>query len=157
LHHEGFLAPYDGGDPRLAFLHTLLKVCGTDGPLLVWNASFERTRIRELAQVFEEYRTPLSALESRIVDLLPIARNHYYHPEMRGSWSIKSVLPTIAPELKYDELDIGDGGSAQRAYAQLLDPEMPVDRKSDIAEALKVYCERDTLAMVRVAQYFGEG
>lgn len=157
LHHEGFLAPYDGGDPRLAFLHTLLKVCGTDGPLLVWNASFERTRIRELAQVFEEYRTPLSVLESRMVDLLPIARNHYYHREMRGSWSIKSVLPTIAPELKYDELDIGDGGGAQRAYAQLLDPEMPFDRKSDIAEALKVYCERDTLAMVRVAQYFGEG
>ena len=32
-----------------------------------------------------------------MVDLLPIYRNHYYHRDMRGSWSIKAVLPTVAP------------------------------------------------------------
>ena len=153
LYHEGFLAPHDGEDPRLAFIRTLLNVCGTDGPLLVWNASFERTRIMELAHTFGEYQDSLLRLESRLVDLLPIARNHYYHPEMRGSWSIKSVLPTIAPELNYDELDIGDGGSAQWAYARLLDASAPTDQKNEIAEALRIYCERDTLAMVRVARY----
>lgn len=29
---------------------------------------------------------------------------HYYHPDMLGSWSVKAVLPTIAPELDYASL-----------------------------------------------------
>lgn len=48
-------------------------------------------------------------LERRTEDLLPIARNHYHHRDQRGSWSIKAVLPTSAPELDHAGLEIKDG------------------------------------------------
>jgi len=42
--------------------------------------------------------------------------HHYYHPDQHGSYSIKAVLPTVAPELDYGELDeVQDGTAAQLA------------------------------------------
>jgi hypothetical protein len=32
---------------------------------------------------------------NRDVDLLPVARERYYHPSQQGSWSIKKVLPAM--------------------------------------------------------------
>jgi hypothetical protein len=43
------------------------------------------------------------------VDLLPAVRNHVYHPDFGGSFSLKDVLPAMVPELRYDTLAIGDG------------------------------------------------
>ena len=39
---------------------------------------------------------------------------------MKGSWSIKKVLPAIAPELNYADLDIQDGLQAQKIYLDFL-------------------------------------
>ena len=44
---------------------------------------------------------PLLAIAARVVDLLLVARSHYYHPSQQGSWSIKKVLPAIAPDLSH--------------------------------------------------------
>ena len=43
--------------------------------------------------------------ESAPNDLHPIVRANYYHHAMRGSFSIKKVLPTIAPDLDFDALE----------------------------------------------------
>ena len=41
----------------------------------------------------------------------------------KGSWSIKAVLPTVAPELDYSGLgEVRDGIGAQGAYLELIDP-----------------------------------
>ncbi|AHF00309.1 hypothetical protein THITH_16655 [Thioalkalivibrio paradoxus ARh 1] len=108
----------------------------------------------ELADAFPEQAQALRAAMERIFDLLPVARAHYYHPEMRGSWSIKAVLPTIAPDLAYDDLKVADGGMAQEAFAELIQADTSVQRREDIRDALLRYCERDTLAMVRLALFF---
>lgn len=153
LTHREFLDT-SGNDPRERFIIGLLDACGTDGPILVWSAGFEKGRLKELAADHPAHAAPLRRLIDRLFDLLPVARNHYYHRDMRGSWSIKAVLPTIAPDLAYDALEVGDGGAAQRAYAELIDPETPPQRRESIAAALRHYCGRDTEAMVRVARYF---
>ena len=93
----------------------------------------------------------------RIVDLYPIAREYYCHPEMRGSWSLKDVLPTIAPDLAYDDLEVANGGMAQEAFAEIMQPEISPERRQQLHDALLLYCERDTLAMVRIAHYFEGG
>ena len=51
-------------------------------------------------------------------DLSAIAFERYYHPEQRGSWSIKRVLPAVAPDLRYDGIDgVQDGGgNASRPF-----------------------------------------
>jgi len=152
--HDEYLS--DGtSDPRRAFAESLLASVGTKGPVIVYNAGFERSRLNELAIAFSDLAQALEAVVIRMFDLLPVARTNYYHPDMLGSWSIKAVLPTIAPDLAYDNLEVGDGGMAQEAFLEILHPDTPQDRKQQRRSALLAYCERDTLAMVRIAHYFG--
>lgn len=153
LRHQEWLAS-DDGDPRRGFAESLLAAIGPRGTVLAYNAAFECTRLAELAEAFPEHASALLALRNRVVDLLVIARDHYYHPAMRGSWSIKAVLPTISPELDYSNLDVADGGMAQEAFLQLLSPAAEAAEKNSIRAALLQYCERDTLAMVKVAHHF---
>lgn len=153
LTHQGFLA--DGPeDPRRAFAVSLLDALDAAGPILVYNAAFERGRLRALAETFPDLAPALNAALERIVDLLPLARNHYYHPEMRGSWSLKAVLPTIDPELGYADLEVADGTMAQSAFLEMRDPAIAPARLAQLREDLWRYCERDTLALVRIAEYF---
>jgi hypothetical protein len=154
--HCAYLA--DGqGDPRRPFAMSLIDAVGTHGPVFVYNAPFERSRMQELAEYYPDLAPALEAAIDRIVDLLPIAREHYYHPDMRGSWSIKAVLPTIAPDLAYDNLEVANGGMAQEAFSEIMHPETLPERSQQLSDALLLYCERDTLAMVRIAHHFENG
>ena len=156
MSHCAYLA--DGqSDPRRPFAISLIDAVGISGPVFVYNAPFERSRMQELAEYYPDLAPALEAAIDRIVDLLPIAREHYYHPDMRGSWSIKAVLPTIAPDLAYDNLEVANGGMAQEAFAEIMHPETLPDRRQNLHDALLLYCERDTLAMVRIAHYFESG
>lgn len=156
MKHCAFLA--DGqSDPRRPFAERLINAVGVDGPVFVYNAPFERSRMQELADCYPDLAPALQAAIDRLVDLLPIAREHYYHPEMRGSWSIKAVLPTIAPDLAYDNLEVANGGMAQEAFTEIMNAETLPERHQQLHDALLLYCERDTLAMVRIAHYFEEG
>lgn len=151
--HDAYLA--DGqDDPRPLFLNTLLLALGDTGPILVYNAGFENTRLRELAEQLPHQSQAVQSVLARVVDLLPIARDYYYHPAMKGSWSIKAVLPTIAPELAYDDLEVANGGMAQEAFMEMLSPDTDPLRREAIRAALLTYCERDTLAMIHIARYF---
>jgi len=153
LRHEGFLAE-DTNDPRNPFANALLATLGTQGPILVWNQPFEQTRLSELAEAFPGLARRISRIIDRLVDLLPLAREHYYHPDMLGSWSIKAVLPTIAPELDYAELEVADGSMAQQAFLRLLFENLSDAERASIRQSLLTYCERDTLAMVKIAERF---
>ena len=153
LHHEMFL-DVSGDDPRRGCADSLINALANEGPVLVYSAQFEKGRIAELAQRFPELAPVLLSINERVVDLLPMARQHYYHPAMKGSWSIKAVLPTIAPDLGYDELEVGNGGDAQNAYSEIVHPEITEERKQQLTEGLREYCALDTLAMVRLAWFF---
>jgi hypothetical protein len=144
-----------GSDPRRGVAESLIKTLKKIGPVLVYSA-FEKTRITELARNFSDLAPALLNINERLVDLLPIARQHYYHPAMKGSWSIKAVLPTIAPDLGYDQMEVGNGGDAQNAYSEIVHAETSEDRKQQLTESLREYCALDTLAMVRLA-WFLEG
>lgn len=149
LTHEEFL--HEGSDdPREPFARSLLKVLGPRGSIVVYS-SYEATRIRELADSLPDLSNDLMALlEGRIVDMLVLVRNHCYHPEFHGSFSIKSVLPALVPDLGYGDLEISDGGQASAAYAEMVRPETPSDRRIQLRESLLAYCRRDTEAMVRL-------
>ena len=117
--HEEFL-DVTGLDPRRQFAETLLTTCGDRGPVIVYNQSFEKRIIKELAEQFDDLAEALLSINARIFDLLPIVKNHYYHPDMKGSWSIKKVLPCLVPELSYEALGkVQDGTQAQQAYLQI--------------------------------------
>jgi hypothetical protein len=95
--HTHFLAS-GTGDPRRAFADSLLRTLGTQGALIAYNAGFERNRLRELARFAPDLAPALDALQPRIVDLFQLMRAHAYHPQMRGSWSFKSVCRAWVPD-----------------------------------------------------------
>jgi CRISPR/Cas system-associated exonuclease Cas4 (RecB family) len=152
-HHE-FLS-CDGSDPRRACAEALLADIPEGATIIAYNAAFERRVLRDLARAFPDLAARLEAMAEATVDLLPVARNHWYHRDQRGSWSIKAVLPTIAPELDYGMLEVKDGGDAQAAWSEAADPACDPVRRSALEEALKVYCARDTWAMVVLARKIG--
>jgi hypothetical protein len=144
-----------GNDPSEPFAHALVDACGKNGPVFVYNAAFEKTRISELAGRYPHLAEPLCSINDRVVDLLPIARARYYHPSQQGSWSIKKVLPAVVPELRYDDLDgVQDGSMAMDAFLEGIHPDTSAARKAQIEQQLLAYCGLDTYAMVRLWQVF---
>lgn len=154
LDHTEFL-DISGNDPSEAFARSLIAACGQSGPVYVYNAGFETARVSELAIRFPHLANELLAINARVVDLLPIARERYYHPSQQGSWSIKKVLPAAVPELRYDALDgVQDGGMAMEAFLEAIHPDTSAERKSQLEQQLLAYCKLDTYAMVRLWQVF---
>jgi hypothetical protein len=154
--HAEFL-DLSAAPPMRALAESLLTTLGTVGPILVYTP-FERRVIQSLAERFADLAAPLAALVERIVDLHPPTRRHYYHPEMQGSWSIKAVLPTVAPELRYSALgEVQDGFAAQNAYVEAIAPTTSEARRAALRRALLDYCRHDTLALVRLVEFFAKG
>jgi len=91
-------------------------------------------------------------INERVIDLMiPFQQRWYYHPDFKGSYSIKAVLPVLIPELRYDELDIPEGGMASLVYSQLKFQDRTTATLQ--RQALREYCKMDTLAMVKIVDY----
>lgn len=117
-HHE-WLAE-GPGDPRPALAERLVADCAGAEAIVAYNAGFERQCIRGLAEAVPALSEPLLALEVKLVDLLPVVRNHVYDPAFHGSFSLKSVLPALVPGLTYDGMAIANGDSASVYLERML-------------------------------------
>ncbi len=97
LEHREYLAdPLQ--DPRIGFIEQLIQDCGSKGDVLVYNIGFERGKLNDLIEVFPEHSDELRGIVNRLKDLMiPFKQKWYYTPEMRGSYSIKAVLPALVP------------------------------------------------------------
>ena len=154
--HREFL-DLSGDDPSEAFAKALVRECGDTGTVLVYNAAFEKTRIRELAQRYPRLRSALLGIVERVVDLLPVVKDHYYHPSQQGSWSIKKVLPAMVPWLSYEDLDgVQDGGGAMEAYLEAIHQDTDAQQRAALRKQLLTYCGLDTWAMVRIWQILSQ-
>ena len=138
----------DDSDPRPAIIERLIEALGNEGSICTYS-SFERTQLKALAAAFPQYIDALDDIIARLVDLLPIVSGNYYHPDFHGSFSIKSVLPVVAPGLGYEDLEIADGQLASIWYARALASANSTEKRQ-IFDNLRKYCARDTLAMVEL-------
>jgi predicted RecB family nuclease len=150
IEHREYLCEEDK-DPREEFTLTLLDVLGSRGSIVTYT-NYEKRIIEALAEDLPKHRKPLLLTLDRLVDLYKIIRNNYYHPEFHGSFSLKSVLPAIIPEMSYDSLTVQEGQEAGIEYTRMIDPPTPAEEKQKIKEDLLKYCGHDTLAMVRIRE-----
>jgi hypothetical protein len=152
IEHAEFLEL--GAEPPRRLAESLLEALGTSGPIVVYT-QYERRVLNELAARYGDLAASLGALAERLVDLYPATRRHYFHPALRGSWSIKAVLPTVAPDLGYHALgEVRDGLKAQTAYFEAVDATTTDARRAALRRALLEYCRHDTLALVRLVEFF---
>lgn len=156
VEHTEFLHS-DPGDPRPGFIAALLEKCGAEGSVLVYNQAFESRINRELGEYSPECKAALNAITNRMVDLLiPFRSRLLYHPEMKGSASLKAVLPVLVPDLSYADLAISDGGNASNQYLSLAKGMVDEKAKETILNDLRAYCYQDTLAEVRLLEVIYE-
>lgn len=145
------------GDPRPDFLRAAKASLGTTGSIIAYNTPFEKRILRDSAgAVSEELEDWVVAQVERFVDLLDPFRNFsYYHPEQRGSASLKAVLTPLTG-LSYADLEIADGELASREYQRVTTDDKidPVER-SRVLRQLEDYCSLDTLGMVAIVQELG--
>jgi len=163
--HFGFLAK-DHEDHREELVKYMCDLIG-EGTVLVYNESFEKTRIKELSEIFPDYKEKLLKINSQIFDLMNIVKTktkmyeelgyeekeakmvNYYNPSMDGSYSIKKVLP-IFSDLTYQGMEVANGVEAMVTYARF-----PKLNKLDFEhkyQKLVEYCQQDTYAMYKVLE-----
>lgn len=130
---------------------TLKSHIGTEGSVITWNMSFEKSCNTTMGEIVPEYKEFYESLNGRIVDLmLPFANSWYVHKDFYGSASIKAVLPVMVPELSYKILGIQEGGAAQRLWMEAVLDGKRDGEKDKILSDLVEYCGLDTLAMVEI-------
>lgn len=150
IEHREYLCEEDK-DPREEFTLSLLDALGSNGTIVTYS-NYEKGIIKGLAKGLAKYRGQLHALLDRIKDLLKIIRRHYYKPAFHGSFSLKSVLPAILPEMSYENLEIQEGQLAGLEYFKMIDPATPIEVKEKIKKDLLTYCGHDTLAMLKIRE-----
>ena len=158
LLHKEYLAAPDG-DPRRALAEQLCQDIPRGVCTLAYNMSFEKGRIRELAELYPDLSDHLLDIHDNIRDLMaPFQKKQYYTRAMRGSYSIKYVLPALFPDdpaLDYHALEgVHNGSEASAAFAAM--QKMGPEEMAACRENLLRYCGLDTFAMVRVLEKLRE-
>ena len=163
--HYGYLA-VDNQDHRLELVEAMIKYIDlSKGTILVYNDSFEKTRLKELSEIFPQYKNELLRMKDMVFDLMNITKTrsslyeelgfdkkesslfNYYHEDMTGSFSIKKILPLFS-NLTYKGMEIGNGVEALVTYAKF--SKMDKIEYEYKYQKLVEYCRQDTWAMVEI-------
>jgi len=148
-HHEFLLK--EQCDPREALAKEMVGLLGKKGSIIAYNITFEKTRIKELAEAVPRLSKDLLALLPRFWDLIvPFRSGHYVHRGFLESVSIKNVLPIVVPSLSYKSNEIQEGGTASLKYELWATGEMKDAEWGKTYKDLLKYCGLDTLAMVEI-------
>ncbi|MVX65924.1 DUF2779 domain-containing protein [Clostridium chromiireducens] len=148
LEHYEFLHK-NKTDPRKSILISMVEVLGDEGSIIVFNQSFEKSRLKELSRLYSQYDYYVNSILERIVDLLvPFSNFNYYNPVQNGSCSIKKVLPAVTGK-SYEGMEIANGGDASTLYFKAtFEDGFSVKEKEEVYSNLLKYCKLDTEGMV---------
>jgi len=235
-HKSEFLGMGQGTNPSFQFIEKLYEsLSENDGSVFMYShhentylkymielllneSPFEKEYTDTLVKFLQSLTSPGDMIptweegERKMIDMADMVRAYYWHPDMKGSNSIKQVLPAIMNDSQfiknkyskaiygknnvvkslnfpphiwvefdangrvidpYKSLDtlekllpvnmqklerlyssnkVGDGGAAMTSWAFMQFAEMQDEERSNIGEALKRYCELDTMAMVMIME-----
>ncbi|GEM_PF-41506 len=158
LRHNEFIFT-DKTNPDETFIGALKKYLPASdstgspqaGSIIVWNKRFEMGINTKLGERYPEDAAFLSAVNARAVDLEDVfKKQHFIHPGFKGKTSIKSILPTLVPELSYKGLEIREGGAASDTWNRIVSGEYSEQEASEKIKNLKEYCKLDTYAMFAI-------
>lgn len=150
LEHTEFLW-INEDDPRSAFIQKLLDSVPAVGSVIVYSASYESTRLKELAEDFPKYSEQLTNIRVRLVDLKVVIQKGVFYPEFMGSFSIKKVAPALLGDIvSYNHLTISDGVEAMLAFNRMVSISEFSSEKEALRVAMLEYCKQDTILMVKI-------
>lgn len=155
--HREYMCVTRGENPIPGLARQLREDMDDHGSVIVWNKAFEESRNREMAALMPGHADFLIDINERMVDLADVvSKGWWVHPEFGGRWSLKSVLPVAAPDLRYDDLEISDGSTASELWTRCMVDDLDTvtdEERANIIAALSAYCSLDTLAMIRIWEH----
>jgi hypothetical protein len=77
---------------------------------------------------------------------------HVYDLAFRTSYSLKSVLAALEPDMSYEGMEVAEANEAGLAWEKMLHAEPGSEERRRLGDALRAYCRQDTLAMPRPLQ-----
>ena len=141
-------------DPRLPLIIALIEAVPKSGKIVSYNMSFEGARLREMGEAFPQYINELQSIIERLIDPLPLIRAHVYDLGFKGSFSIKTVAPSlIGNQYSYGNLAISDGSMASESYKELTSGNLQANKKQELRQNMLLYCNQDTMAMVELVNW----
>ena len=147
--HYEYLAQSDA-DPRRELIEQLLAIIPEDACILTYNQAFEKGVLRNLAELYPDLAEAINVRLPNVRDLMvPFRQRDIYRWQMRGSYSLKEVLPALVPGFSYAGMEIADGMAAMRAYEKMC-VLGPGEELGTLRRAMLEYCQLDTLAMVKI-------
>jgi len=151
LGHSEFLAA-PKTDPRKPLIEKLVSEVPEDACIIAYNATFEKSVLNSCKLWLPELQNKIDKIINNMRDvMIPFKNQDYYSWEMRGSYSIKAVLPVLVPELSYDTLKINDGEKAMSAFREMNNSDDAI-KIENIRKGLLEYCEMDTYGMVKLME-----
>jgi len=151
LEHYEFLGT-PSLDPQKDLLDTLLKTVPNGACMVAYNAAFEIRVLNALAVSFPKHATRINSIIDNFVDLMePFRKRHIYYWQVKGSYSLKEVLPALVPNMSYDGMQVSDGNMASQAYLRMRIVE-DAEEQMRIRKALLEYCKQDTMGMVEIVK-----
>ncbi len=150
LSHVEYLAEAPGRRYELAL--ALRDAIEDEGTCISWHKSFEIGCNKRLGSAFPEFESFMKSINERTEDLRDVFKSDYVDIGFNGSTSIKSVLPVLCPDLSYDGMAVGNGGTAMAAWLSMTREADP-DERTRKREELLEYCKLDTFAMVEIYRF----
>jgi hypothetical protein len=139
------------GDPTSSFLDSLREQVSPFGSTIAWNKAFECQVNDAIARRFSPARDYIIELNDRFYDLMDIFSKQYFvHRDLRGSVSIKKVLPVLTPELSYSNLGIQDGAVASLTWGRIISGEIDDQECARLRANLRDYCALDSYGMYAI-------
>lgn len=156
LEHKEYLHD-NTSNPVPPLLEKMKEHFEGSGSIISWNKKFEAARNNEMAKMYPEYANFLLNINDRMVDLMdPFSKGWFTDKKFFGSASLKYVLPVIAPELSYKELEVSNGGQAQRVWMDTILGGKNPEKKAEILRNLSTYCTLDTYATYVIYRHLEE-
>ncbi|MGL4952045.1 MAG: DUF2779 domain-containing protein [Mycoplasma sp.] len=145
--------------------------CGDEYSYVVYNVSFERSRLKELIGYINEhdYSHKIRIIIANLYDLAnwfdPRKKDCLKLKKLKGFYSIKKVLPLISEEspeifemtkcVDYKTLPVGNGLICQNKTLERFFEKLNDKEWNELSHDLKIYCENDVRAMIAV-EYYGK-
>ena len=141
-------------DYREDFLKRLIELTQPYKTILMFDKSLEESLINQLMELYPNYRHRINEFKSKIVDLAdPIKKGYYYHPQMSGNFSLKSIAPLVNQEAGFNNLDIQSGIVAMYMYESLLKENNQINAEL-IKQQLMEYCEMDAMITFNLLHFY---
>ena len=154
IQHWEFLAN-EKNDFRRQMIEEFMNIVHhNQDKIIVYNASFEKSVLKEMGALFPDLQDKIDKIINRIVDLMVFIQKNFYHPLFNGSFSLKKVLPALLPhEEQYSEGGVSGGNEAQEQFYNLICNKYDQNKKEKAVHDLLAYCKKDTHSLILIHQH----